>query len=236
MPPARIAVIGDFNPTIIAHTAVNESFRLAASLYHGTLEPVWLGTETIVPGANLSTSDLSGVWCVPGSPYRSAEGALWAIQWARTRSLPFLGTCGGYQHALLEFARNELGLKGAEHGEENSDTPIPLVHRMACSLIDQQQEVFVTEQSFRPIYGGDSGMEGYHCSFGLNPAYEKLFAGSNLQIVARSVEGAARACRLRGHPFFVGTQFQPERRALNGVLHPVVHALFNSVVQRQSST
>lgn len=231
MTAARIGVVRDFNSARIAHKAIQRSFALAGQLYPGALEPEWLGTETIVPGNETALERFSGIWCAPGSPYRKAEGALWAIQFARMRSLPFLGTCGGYQHALLEFARNQLKVSGAEHSEDNPSTSLPLVYRMPCSLIEQEQEVTVTAQSFREIYGANSGMEGYHCSYGLNPEYEKLFTGTQLHIVARAADGQARAFQLQGHPCFIGTQFQPERRALAGSLHPVVSAFFAAAVE-----
>ena len=112
-----------------------------------------------------------------------------------------------------------------------TETIVPLVYRMPCSLIEQEQEVTATAQSFREIYGASSGMEGYHCSYGLNPDYEKLFEGTELHIVARAADGQARAFQLQGHPFFIGTQFQPERRAVAGSLHPVITAFFAAAME-----
>ena len=63
------------------------------------------------------------MWCVPGSPYHSAEGALAAIRFAREKRRVFLGTCGGFQHALIEFARNVLGVSQAEHAETAPTAP-----------------------------------------------------------------------------------------------------------------
>lgn len=177
----------------------------------------------------------SGIWCVPASPYRNTDGALWGIQFARTCGVPFLGTCGGYQHALLEYARNVLGLKEADHAEINAQASLPLLSRMQCALVEKSQKVRVISSGrFREIYGADSGLEGYHCSYGLNPAFERLFKGSELDVVARSEDGEARAVMLRGHPFFVGTHFQPERAALMGSLHPLVQAFFKACVQQQA--
>src|SRR5205823_13031429 len=81
---------------------------------------------------------------------------------------------------------------------------------------------------FRELYGADSGVEQFHCSFGLNPDFEHLFKDSGLEIVARDEAGGVRAMALRGHSFFVGTLFQPERRALSGSLHPLVKAFFSA--------
>jgi CTP synthase (UTP-ammonia lyase) len=78
----------------------------------------------------------------------------------------------------------------------------------------------------REIYGSESVEEGYHCNYGLNPAYEKLL--SPLRISARDDQGEVRAIELQDHPFFIATLFQPERRALTGGLHPLVAAFIEA--------
>jgi CTP synthase (UTP-ammonia lyase) len=226
----RIALVGDFNPEVIAHRAIETCFALHRQTTRA-LEHHWLATDRIVPGDHYALEAFSGIWCVPASPYRSIDGALWAIQHARTHSVPFLGTCGGYQHALLEFARNVLGRKDAGHTEIDANAQMPLLHRMNCPIIEKSQKITVTDDDFRAMYGSDSGMEGYHCSYGLNPDYERIFIDSPIKIVARAEDGQARAFRLDGHPFFIGTQFQPERRALTASLHPLVQAFFAAVGQ-----
>ena len=216
MPKPIIALVGDYNAAVVAHQAIEKCFTFA-----GELEAVWVPTETISPGNERTFTSFRGIWCVPASPYRNMEGALYAIQYARTRSVPFLGTCGGFQHALIEYARNVLGLENAEHAETNPNAALALVSRLTCSLVEQTKQIVVCYNGFKKIYGGNSGFEGFCCNYGLNPQFENLFKREPLEIVARSEEGEARAFALRGHPFFVGTLFQPERKALVGSLHPV---------------
>jgi CTP synthase (UTP-ammonia lyase) len=226
----RIALVGDFRAEVVAHQAIDKCFGIARKS-KPQLEPHWLGTENIVPGNTRALEPFKGIWCVPASPYRNTDGALCAIEYARTHSVPFLGTCGGYQHALLEFARHVLGLKNAGHTELDPAAPLPLLDRMQCSLIEQSQKIIVTDDEFRSMYGADSGLEGFHCSFGLNPNYESVFVGSAMKIAARAADGQARAFRLEGHPFFIGTQFQPERKALLGALHPLVQRFFSAAAE-----
>ena len=233
---ARIALVGDFNSDVLAHQAIQRCFETAKESGLD-LEPVWTATETLRPFDEGALKQFSGIWCVPASPYRNTDGALWAIRFARTRGVLFLGTCGGYQHALLEYARNVLGLKEADHAEINEQARLPLLSRMQCALVEKSQKVMVTSAGrFREIYNADAGMEGYHCSYGLNPALEHLFNGSELEVVARAEDGEARAVMLRGHPFFVGTHFQPERAAMTGSLHPVVQAFFEACVKIGAGT
>jgi CTP synthase (UTP-ammonia lyase) len=229
MSRARIALVGDYDPGVTAHRAIEKCFTLVGRSGLPLVEPVWLQTESIVPGKSGALDGFSGFWCVPASPYRNTAGALWTIRFAREHEVPFLGTCGGFQHALLEYARNVLGLPHAEHSETNPDAPLPLLTRLQCSLVEAVQKIIVTEAgTFRDAYGADSGVEGFRCNYGLNPTFEHLFEEGSMQIAARSADGEARGFQLRGHRFFIGTLFQPERRALEGELHPIVKAFFGA--------
>ncbi len=192
------------------------------------VEWAWLSTRDLARKASAVPAVLAafdGVWCVPGSPYESEAGAIQAIRFAREAGTPFLGTCGGCQHAILEYARNVLGLHNAEHAESRPDAELPLISPLACALVEARASITLKAGSrLRAIYGEERIEEGYHCSFGLNPALEHLLAASALKVCGRGEEGEARALELEGHPFFVLTQFQPERRALVGELPPVVAA------------
>jgi CTP synthase (UTP-ammonia lyase) len=227
MTVSRIALVGDFDAEKTAHRGIQRCFELAEASPPFALKPTWIGTETIGLYPEALFKEFQGFWCVPGSPYRNFDGALKAITWAREREIPFLCTCGGVQHALLEFARNVLKLKDAEHTEISQDTAFPLLNKMQCSLVEKSQEVIVVDGGeFRRYYGADSGDEMFHCSYGLNPKYEHLFEGTALRIAARAENGEVRAIELLGHPFFVGALFQPERNALAGSVHPLIRAFF----------
>ena len=229
---ARIALVGDFRRDVLSHLAIEKCFALSRQGGSTLAEPVWVATEDIIEGDERIFREFQGIWCVPASPYRNTAGALSAIKYARTRSLPFLGTCGGFQHAMLEYARNVLGLKNAGHTEITPDSALPLVSRLQCSLVETSQKIIVTDgKRFKQWYGSDAGIEGFHCSYGLNPEFERLFNHGPMEIVARSVDGGVRAMSLHGHPFFVGTLFQPERRALQGAVHPLVQAFFAAAVR-----
>jgi CTP synthase (UTP-ammonia lyase) len=101
----RIGLIGDYNAAIIAHQAIPEGIRLAGKELGVDVGSEWLATDDIG-----DLTRYAGLWCVPGSPYRSMKGALRAIRFAREERRPFLGTCGGFQHAVIEYARNAMGV------------------------------------------------------------------------------------------------------------------------------
>ena len=234
METIRIALVGDFSPQVVAHRAIDASMRLARA--EARFEAQWLHTTAIRPRDERVFDSFHGLWCVPNSPYASTEGALWAIEWARTRRVPFLGTCGGFQHALLEFVRHVLGRAEAAHAELDPGAAFPVVAPLACALVEKSERVRATGRGRFAEWYGEARDEGYCCSFGLNPACERLLENSALEVAARGGTGEVRAVELGGHPFFIGTLFQPERSALNGgEVHPVVQAFLRAAAARQAA-
>ena len=229
-PGIRIALIGDYNPAVLAHKAIPEALRLASAANGVPVEPVWADTVSI-DGRSHEFDGFDGIWCVPASPYANENGALAAIRFARENGVPFLGTCGGFQHALIEFARNVCGLASAGHEESAPEAPQLLITRLACSLVEQSEELILAESGIvRRAYGVNRITEGYHCNFGLNAEFEPLILASGFQAAARDVSGQLRAVELTSHPFFVATLFQHERRALRGEQSPLADAFVNAIM------
>ena len=212
-PTIRVALVGDHDPAITAHRAIPRALELAAAPAECRAEPAWLGSAALA-ASTAALHDVHAIWCVPGSPYENMDGALAAIRFARERGVPFLGTCGGFQHALIEYARNVLGLAEADHAESNPDAALPLIAPLACSLAETSATIELFAGSrIRAIYGQPSIHEGFNCNFGVNPAYAELLRGGRLHITAADAAGDARAVELDDHPFFLATLFQPERAA-----------------------
>jgi CTP synthase (UTP-ammonia lyase) len=203
------------------------SFALFERLSPGSVGFRWVPTKSIARGsASDALGDAGAVWCTPGSPYENTEGALEAIRYARVEGKPFFGTCGGFQHALMEYCANMLG-RSAVHQELTGDAVDPLIIKLSCSLTETRARVFAPAGSwYAETVGASESTEEFNCNYGLSPAFEPFFAGSKMEFIARDEQGQVRAFRLAGHPFFVGTLFQPERRALGGELHPMVNAFF----------
>jgi CTP synthase (UTP-ammonia lyase) len=222
----RIALVGDFDPGVTAHRAIPPALQLSAARLGVEVKPTWVHTATIEETSAERFAEYEAVWCVPASPYACMEGALAAIRFAREAPRPFLGTCGGFQHAILEYVRNVLGHTAADHTETSPDAVMPVISRLSCSLVEQMGEILLRDGSrLREIYGAGRADEAYHCNFGLNPQYTRLLAEpSGLCIAATDRAGEVRAVELAGHPFFVATLFQPERSGLRGIEHPLVTA------------
>jgi CTP synthase (UTP-ammonia lyase) len=101
-----IALIGDYQASVTAHQAIPLGLKLAGERLGIATRFEWIPTDEIDGTARLAKFD--GVWCVPASPYRSTAGALTAIRFARETQLPYLGTCGGFQHDKGEVRALEL--------------------------------------------------------------------------------------------------------------------------------
>lgn len=226
MTKIRIALIGDFNPAVTAHQAIPAAIDIAATANGCDVSIEWIPTSRLADDdVQTLLAGFSGIWCVPASPYDSMEGALFAIRYAREHNVPFLGTCGGYQHAVLEYARNVLGLSDADNAETNPDAALPLIAPLVCALIDQAGDIKLAPHSrIAKYYGAVSVNETYRCSYGFAREYVPLFAQSDLVVSAWDDHDDPRAIELQDHSFFIGTAFQPERSALKGETHPLISA------------
>lgn len=229
----RIALVGDYDRQVTAHQAIPVALDLAAEHSGHHVMDEWLATEQIDTSTPLDGFD--GFWCVPASPYRSMDGALRAIRFAREQRRPFLGTCGGFQHAVLEYARNVLGWSDAEHGETAPEAERALITPLTCALVEAVDGIRLREGSLiAQAYETSEIREGYRCRYGVNPAFEQALFAQELQAVGHDSQQDLRAVELRGHPFFVATLFQPERAALQGTLPPLVRALVAACVGRSA--
>jgi CTP synthase (UTP-ammonia lyase) len=224
----RVGLLGEFNHQQKAHHAIPKALAAASE---GEVEAIWVSTEAVEKGASLTEFD--GLWCVPGMPYRSAEGAISAIRFARTNQVPFIGTSAGFQYALIEYARHVLGLTEADHQKINPRAAIPLIVPLVVGLAGVKARVrFTAGSRLRNAYGVAQSTEEYHCSFGLNGRYRRLIESGTMCASAVDDQEEIRAVELEGHPFFVATLFQPEMAVMPS---PLV-AAFVAACRRQHRT
>jgi CTP synthase (UTP-ammonia lyase) len=230
----RVALIGDRSESVIAHRAIPIALRLAAQALQCEVAADWLPTATLRTPVAAQLSEYTGVWCVPGSPYADTSAALAAIGFARREGRAYLGTCGGFQHALLEYAREVWGVRNAAHAELEPDADDPVVAPLECALVEVRERLHLTPDTRTArAYGATTVSEGYHCRFGLSPRYASRLEQGALRVAARDESGAVRAVELESHPFFVATLFQPERAALENRTPPLVTAFVDAMMQRQ---
>ena len=216
-----IGLVGDRNPDNRVHLATEAAFADAPDA--PAIE--WLATERLSGPADFDLARYAGFLITPGSPYRSMDGALAAIRYAREHRVPLLGTCGGFQHLILEFARHVLGRAGANHEETSPGAPDLAVTALACSLAGQTHPVrFVAGTRTAAIYGVEEALEPFFCSYGLNPEYRSLLEAHGLIVSGVDRLGAVRIVELPAHPFFIGTLFVPQARHSRATPHPLITA------------
>ncbi|WP_316520639.1 CTP synthase C-terminal region-related (seleno)protein [Kitasatospora brasiliensis] len=225
----RLALVGDRSPAVRSHARVPGLLDALADHDHLVLDAYWIPTgDAAAPGA---LDGFDAIWLLPGSPYRSEAGALAAVRTARERGIPFLGTCAGFQHAVLEYARDVCGLAGAVHGEEHPDGEHQVIAPLACSLVGHEGAVTVSPGSLaEQVLGTTRTQERYHCAYGVDGSYLERLSAHGLRFSGADDSGEARILELPGHPFFLASLFQPELSGDGTRAHPMVRALAMAAV------
>jgi len=230
----RAGVIGDDHRTYNAVDHIRSSLTHAGRMIGVTIETRWLPTPSLRHDVERQLLDFDAVWCGPCGPYINGSAALRAIRYAREQRLPFLGTCAGFQHAAIEYARNVLGFADAEHAETNPGAAQPVVAPLPSPLFERTAAVLLAPTSrCAAIYQRTEVAEWYRCHFGLNPTYLPVLHRGGLRVAGIDEEGMAAIFEQPDHPFYVGTLFMPERRSRAEEPHPLVRALVQAAVARK---
>lgn len=225
--------MGDFVASNATHIANNEALDHAAKKFGKAFQYEWVATERIEPEFETIIHSYQGLLIAPGSPYKSMSGVLKIIEYARTHQIPTLGTCGGFQHMIIGFARNVLGIIDADHAESNPFASQLVINPLSCSLKGQQLDIEIIDKDslVYSIFNTNTIRENYYCNFGLNPAYQELIHNAGFTMVASDKQKEARIMELKGHPFFVATLFVPQVNSSYEKPHPLITALLNAMEQ-----
>ena len=218
-----LVVVGDRDERYETHRAID---RVLGSL-PPDLAGAWHATDALDPG-QVAGADL--VWMAPGTPYRNRDTAFDVLRRAREGGRPLLATCGGFQHLLLEYARNVVGIEDAETEEEHPDAESLVVTRLSCSLVGQNRPVTAVPGTRAAAICGTAPFDGFHyCSFGLDDALVGPLERAGLVVAGHAPDAGVEIVELPGHPFYVGTMFQPQMSpAANGREHPLLEAFLAS--------
>lgn len=226
--------MGDRSPHVLAHDRIPVALRHALPGppgTSGTVDPYWIASGDVRDVPGLASFD--GIWLVPGSPYADQAGALHAVEVARTAGVPFLGTCGGFQHAVLEFARTVCGLH-VDHGEQHLDPEADLVIvPLTCSLVGEEATVDVRPGTrAAAVLGAGPRTERFFCAYGLDDRHRPRLEEAGLVFPAADPDGAVRMLELPGHPFFLASLFQPELSSDATWVHPLIRAFAAAAADR----
>jgi len=228
------------------YTQYEDSYKsLTEALVHGGvannlgMNIQWVEAEDIEregPGGPMK--DVHGILVPGGFGERGIEGKIRAVTHARENGIPYLGICLGMQLATVEFARNVVGLEGADSTEFDEKTPHPVFYKLRDLLGDDTYggnmrlgkcECAVTEGSLcHTAYNEKTIWERHRHRYEFNPAYTDRLRDKGLHLTGISPDGKfGEVVELQGHPWFLGCQFHPEFKSRP--LNP--HPLFRDFVK-----
>ena len=175
---------------------------------------------------------LDGILVAPGFGERGIEGKIDAVRYAREHNLPFLGICLGMQMAVIEYARNILGLAGANSTEMNADTPHPVI-----SLMEEQKHITDMGGTMRlgawkcdlqegstayQVYGKKHIEERHRHRYEYNDSYREALEDAGLKATGINPDtGLVEVVEIPEHPWFVGVQYHPEYKSTVADPHPL---------------
>lgn len=221
----RICIVGDYEARNETHAASTAAVEHAASRVGADVDIVWTPTDAITSVDVSVLRRADAVLIAPGSPYRSMDGALVAITHARLNDLPLLGTCGGFQHLVVEYARNVLGVRDAEHAEFSPDAATHVITPLTCSMFGERMDVDVRPGTIASAaYGRSRTTERYYCNLGLNPDYVDALVAGGLVVSGVDQDGAVRILEHPRMRFFMGTLFVPQTSSAADAPHPLLVA------------
>ena len=228
----RIAIVGKYVELPDAYMSVLESLT-HAGLWHG-VEPeiVWVNAETVKPDELARTlRTVSGVVVPGGFGARGTEGKVAAARWARENRIPYLGLCYGLHMAVIDVARNVLGLSGANSTEIDPDTPYPVIDLMPDQKgveLGGTMRLGLWPCRLQPgtktaaAYAVPEVSERHRHRFEVNNSFRGRLADAGFIVSGASPDGQlAEIMELEDHPFFVGVQFHPEFRSRPTNPHPL---------------
>jgi CTP synthase (UTP-ammonia lyase) len=217
----RVGLLGD-DRGHRSHQELNALVPRLAEEYQ--VSASWVPTDS-----DFDVTGYDGIWLVPGSPYEDDAAVIDALRSVRTNGIPFLGTCGGMQYAVMEFLRSELG-QSATHAESDGEREDNAVVSLACSLYGKTSKVTPTPGS--RFAGWVSGpFEGMHfCNYAPSAASVAALEQAGVVVGATGEEAGAEVLEFPNHPFYVVSMFQPHIGSLaGGPIHQLVDAFMHAV-------
>jgi CTP synthase (UTP-ammonia lyase) len=229
----RLIILGEYSAASENHRHTDAALAHSAALLGLDIKPTWISTADI---SDKTLSENDALWVTTGSPYKDMRKALHAIRTAREQGIPCLGTCGGFQHMVIEYARHVLRIEDAQHAEYDPHASHLIVSKLACSLAGRTMVLSLAPDSLAAaLYGSLAAEERYYCSFGINPEYVPVLRNNTFRPVGSDAEGEIRVMEISGHPFFIGTLFVPQARSTLAQPHPLVTGFLASALKNSNN-
>ncbi len=243
-PAVKVALVGKYIQLNDAYLSVVEALRHACIAQDASLALHLINAEEIEKeGPENLLKGIDAVVVPGGFGNRGVDGKVSSIRWAREQRVPFLGLCLGMQCAVIEWARNQVGLEGAASTELEPNTNHPVIH-----LLPEQQDVVDMGGTMRlgvypcrlqpgtmgqRLYNEEVVYERHRHRYEFNNSYRNLFLESGYAISGTSPDGRlVELIELKGHPFFTACQYHPEFLSRPGQPHPLFRGLIEAAQLR----
>ena len=239
-----IGVVGKYAEHKDAYKSIYEAIDHAGIENHAQIRIGRIQAEDIEhEGPERLLAGYDGILVPGGFGERGTEGKVDAVRWAREKKVPFLGICLGMQTAVIEFARNVIGLEGANSTEFDKDTPYPVI----CLLDEQQNitdkggtmrlgaQVSQLEVSSRAFdcYTTAEISERHRHRYEFNNTFRKQFQANGMSITGTSANDTlVEIVEVQDHPWFVAVQFHPEFKSKPTASHPLFSGFVQAAARR----
>jgi len=242
----RVGIVGKYVELRDSYISVSEALFHAGAYENIRAEIEWVAAEDLDSGSAAERlAGLDGILIPGGFGHRGVEGKLEAVEYARKSGTPYFGLCLGLQCAVIEFARNVLGWKGANTTENDPATPYPVI-----ALLEEQVQVTQKGGTMRlgvydsalvegslssACYGSDTIEERHRHRYEFNAAFRKDLEDAGLKVAGTSADDQlVEIVELEGHPWFVAVQFHPEFTSRFLSPHPLFRGFVRACQERQS--
>lgn len=241
----KIGLIGKYVSLPDAYKSIIESFIHAGAVNECMVDVQFISSEEIEPdNINSYLSQLDGILVAPGFGERGIEGKILAIQYARENKIPFFGICLGMQCAVIEFARNVMGLKNAASTEVNPHTSEPIIDMMEDqkSIVDKGGTMRLGAYDCKlkksskayAAYGDTMISERHRHRFEFNNKYLAEMENAGMLATGKNPEtGLVEIVEVKNHPWFLGTQFHPELKSTVLNPHPLFVKFIKAAIEKQ---
>jgi CTP synthase len=241
----KIGLIGKYVELKDAYKSIVEAFIHAGAHNECQVKIVWIHSEHITPGnVSKKLEGLKGILVAPGFGERGIEGKIQAIKYARENKIPFFGICLGMQCAVIEFARNVIGLEDAHSTEMNPKTSHPVIDLM----LEQQGitekggtmrlgaypcKIEKNSKAFK-AYNREEISERHRHRYEFNNKYKELFESKGMKTTGVNPNGLVEIIEIEDHPWFVGVQFHPEYKSTVANPHPLFVSFIKAAIENKA--
>ncbi|MDD7423715.1 MAG: CTP synthase (glutamine hydrolyzing) [Candidatus Methanomethylophilaceae archaeon] len=216
-----VAIVGKYTSLADSYLSHLEAFAHAGAERRCKVHIRFIDSDDLLSKGTDLLEGVHGILVPGGFGIRGIEGKIVAARYARENGIPFLGVCLGFQIATIEIGRDVLGLKGANSTEFDPDTKAPVICLMheqasvssmgATMRLGSQRVLLAEDSKAAGLYGSTDITERHRHRFEVNPEYIDMYESAGWRFVGRSDDGhRMEVGELKGHPYFVASQFHPE--------------------------